>query len=288
MIPALITLLIVGSLFGTFFVVERFLPLRAHKAELIARLFVNLCFSAMAFVVAGMLVRPAAQSALHWAGAKPFGLIHVVPLPAWVQFVIAFLLMDLSFYWWHWLNHRSRFLWRFHNVHHIDADLDVSTGFRFHFGEVAMSAVFRVVQVALIGISAPAFAAYELVFQINTLFQHSNVRLPIGLERVLSMVFVTPRMHGIHHSQVRGETNSNYSVVFSWWDRIHRTLGLNIPQSEIVIGVPGYSTPGDRTLLNSILLPFKKQRDYWRMPDGTVALRINRAESTPNPTRLAE
>ncbi|MDQ3117145.1 MAG: sterol desaturase family protein [Verrucomicrobiota bacterium] len=288
MIPALITLLIVGSLFGTFFVVERFVPLRAHKAALIARLFVNLCFSALAFVVAGLLVRPAAQSALHWAGAQPFGLIHLIPLPGWVQFVSAFLLMDLSFYWWHWLNHRSGFLWRFHNVHHIDADLDVSTGFRFHFGEVAMSAVFRVVQVALIGISAPAFATYELVFQINTLFQHSNVRLPIRLERLLSMVFVTPRMHGIHHSQVQGETNSNYSVVFSWWDRIHRTLGLNIPQSEIVIGVPGYSTPGDRRLLNSILLPFKKQRDYWRMPDGTAALRINRAESTSHPTRLAE
>ncbi|MDQ3200474.1 MAG: sterol desaturase family protein [Verrucomicrobiota bacterium] len=121
--------------------------------------------------------------------------------------------MDLSFYRWHWLNHRSGFLWRFHNVHHSDADLDVSTGFRFHFGEVAISAVFRVVQVALIGISAPAFAAYELVFQVNTLFQHSNVRLPIRLERMLSKVFVTSRMHGIHHSQVQRETNSNYSVL---------------------------------------------------------------------------
>ena len=77
-------------------------------------------------------------------------------------------------------------------------------------------------------------------------------------------------------------------MVFSWWDRIYRTLGLNIPQAEIVIGVPGYSTPGDRTLLNSILLPFKKQRDYWRMPDGTVAVRLNRAEATAHPTRLAE
>lgn len=288
MIPALITLFIVGSLFGTFFLVERFVPLRAPRAGFIARLLVNLCFSGLAFVVAGMLVRPAAQSALHWASAKPFGLIHIVPLPVAVQFIIAFLLMDLSFYWWHWLNHRSGFLWRFHNVHHIDADLDVSTGFRFHFGEVAMSAVFRVVQVALIGISAPAFAIYELVFQVNTLFQHSNVKLPIRVERWLSKVFVTPRMHGIHHSQVEGETNSNYSVVFSCWDRIHRTLGLNIPQSEIVIGVPGYSTPQDRTLLNSLLLPFKKQRDYWRRPDGSEALRTNRAALSPRPTHLAE
>lgn len=287
MIPALITLLLVGSLFAVFFVLERFFPLRARKAEVIARLFVNLCFSALAFVVAGLLVRPAAQSALHWAGARPFGFIHLVPLPAAAQFTLAFLLMDLSFYWWHWLNHRVSFLWRFHNVHHIDPDLDVSTGFRFHFGEVAMSALFRVIQVALIGISGPAFATYELVFQINTLFQHSNVRLPIRLERVLNKVFVTPRMHGIHHSQVQGETNSNYSVVFPWWDRLHRTLGLNIPQAEIVIGVPGYSMPDDRTLLNSLLMPFKKQRDYWRGPDGAVPRRTSRI-APANPKKLAE
>ena len=160
---------------------------------------------------------------MRWAGLQPFCLIHVVPLPAAGQFIVAFLLMDLSFYWWNVLNHRIPFLWRFHNVHHIDPDLDVSTGFRFHFGEVAMSAVFRVVQVALIGISAPAFATYELVFQANTLFHHSNVRLPIRFERLLNKVLVTPRMHGIHHSQVQGETNSNY-----WWFPVvgsaHRTL----------------------------------------------------------------
>jgi sterol desaturase/sphingolipid hydroxylase (fatty acid hydroxylase superfamily) len=288
MIPALVTLLTVGGLFAALFVVERYVPLRAQKAELVARLVINLCFSALAFGIAAVLVRPAAQAALHWAGEKPFGLVHLVPLPRAAQFAIAFLLLDLSFYWWHWLNHRSRFLWRFHNVHHIDADLDVSTGFRFHFGEVAMSALFRVVQVALIGVSAPAFAVYELVFQVNTLFQHSNVRLPIGPERLLSKVFVTPRMHGIHHSQIQGETNSNYSVVFSWWDRLHRTLGLNIPQSEIVIGVPAYSTKEDGTLLNSLFLPFKKQREYWRMPDGTPIPRMNRAALSSEPTELAE
>ena len=287
MIPALVTLVIVAGLFGIFFVVERFVPLRATKSELLARLIVNLCFSALAFGVAAVIVRPAAQSAMRWAGLQPFGLIHIVPLPAAAQFIVAFLLMDLSFYWWHVLNHRVPVLWRFHNVHHIDPDLDVSTGFRFHFGEVAMSAVFRVVQVALIGISAPAFAAYELVFQANTLFHHSNVRLPIRFERLLNRVLVTPRMHGIHHSQVQGETNSNYSVVFPWWDRFHRTLGLNIPQSEIVIGVPGYSTHEDRNLVNGLLMPFRKQRDYWRTPDGKVPRRGANIGSA-NPMRLEE
>lgn len=287
MIPALVTLVIVAGLFGIFFVVERFVPLRTTKSALLARLIVNLCFSALAFGVAAAIVRPAAQAVMHWAGLQPFGLIHIVPLPAPAQYILAFLLMDLSFYWWHVLNHRVPFLWRFHNVHHIDPDLDVSTGFRFHFGEVAMSAIFRVVQVALIGISAPAFAAYELVFQANTLFHHSNVQLPIRFERLLNMVLVTPRMHGIHHSQVEGETNSNYSVVFPWWDRLHRSLGLNIPQSEIVIGVPGYSKHEDSKLVNSLLLPFRKQRDYWRTPDGKIPRRETSNGST-DPMRMEE
>jgi sterol desaturase/sphingolipid hydroxylase (fatty acid hydroxylase superfamily) len=131
------------------------------------------------------------------------------------------------------------------------------------------------------------FAVYELVFQANTLFHHSNVRLPIRVERLLNLVLVTPRMHGIHHSQVRNETNSNYSVVFSWWDRLHRTLGLNIPQSAIVIGVPAYSNPADNRLMDDLLLPFRRQRDYWRLPDGTAVGRDPAALSSGRST-LAE
>jgi hypothetical protein len=89
-------------------------------------------------------------------------------------------------------------------------------------------------------------------------------------------------MHGIHHSQVREETNSNYSVVLSWWDRLHRTLRLNVPQSRIVIGVPGYSAPEDNELRKLLSMPFQKQRDYWTRPDGEKIRREpeeSRAES---------
>jgi sterol desaturase/sphingolipid hydroxylase (fatty acid hydroxylase superfamily) len=210
-----------------------------------------------------------------------------MPMPVAVQFIIAFLLMDLAFYWWHVANHRIPFLWRFHNVHHIDPDLDVSTAFRFHVGEVALSTAFRIVQVSVIGLSAWMFAAYEIVFQANTLFHHSNVRLPIGIERLLNLVIVTPRMHGIHHSQVRDETDSNFSVVFSWWDRLHRTLGLNIPQPEIVVGVPAYARPEDNRFWNAFLLPFHRQRDYWRGEDGRLVQRHPAALSDKR-SRLAE
>jgi sterol desaturase/sphingolipid hydroxylase (fatty acid hydroxylase superfamily) len=284
--PAILTLAVTAAVFVALFTLEHFLPLRRRCSSLLPRVILNLVISAAGFAVAAIIVRPAAIATLNWTTQKPFGLVHLA-LPPVLGFIASFLLMDLTFYWWHLANHRIGFLWRFHNVHHIDPDLDVSTGFRFHFGEVAMSAAFRVVQVLLIGISMPAFAVYELVFQANTLFHHSNLRLPIRLERVLNKVLVTPRMHGIHHSQVRRETNSNYGVVFPWWDRVHRTLGLNIPQAEIAIGIAGYSLPDDNQLRNALLMPFRKQRDYWRRSDGTVVER-EKAPAEQNRTTLAE
>ena len=269
------------------FILERRQALRRNRRPLLPRLFVNAGISAAAFAVAALLVRPLAIATLEWASARPFGAVHLVPMPIAAQFVLSFLLMDLTFYWWHVANHRIPFLWRFHNVHHIDPDLDVSTAFRFHVGEVALSAAFRVVQVSAIGLSGWMFAVYELVFQANTAFHHSNVRLPIRLERLLNLVLVTPRMHGIHHSQVRDETNSNYSVVFSWWDRLHRTLGLNIPQSALVIGVPAYANPADNRLWTALLAPFHRQRDYWRRPDGTPIER-DRAALPDGRSTLAE
>jgi sterol desaturase/sphingolipid hydroxylase (fatty acid hydroxylase superfamily) len=100
-------------------------------------------------------------------------------------------------------------------------------------------------------------------------------------------LLVTPRMHGIHHSQVRRETNSNYGVVFPWWDRLHRTLGLNIPQAKIQIGIPGYAGPEDNKFWRIFLMPFVKQRDYWRKGDGSAPER-GAAELQEKPTRLAE
>jgi sterol desaturase/sphingolipid hydroxylase (fatty acid hydroxylase superfamily) len=283
------TPVIIATFFCFLLLIERTIPLRRRTNALFARLVLNLAMSALAFIVAGVLVRPLALHALAWSVQKPFGLVHLVPIPAIVEFVLAFLLMDLSFYWWHVANHRIAFLWRFHNVHHADPDLDVSTGFRFHFGEVAMSAAFRVAQVLVIGMPALAFSAYELTFQANTLFHHSNARLPIRLERILNKFLVTPRMHGIHHSQIQCEANSNYGVVFPWWDRLHRTLGLNIPQKRIVIGVPAYSKPDDNRLVNLVLMPFQKQRDYWERVEGitTVGTETEIIEKGP-PTKLAE
>jgi len=269
----LATALILGGLFVILFICERWVPLRQVRQRLARRLLVNLSISALAIGTAAALVEPASAIALEYISNRGFGLLSWIELPAAVRFVAGFVLLDLTFYYWHLANHKLSFLWRFHNVHHIDRDLDVSTAFRFHFGEVTMSAGFRVVQILLLGISPVNFAIYELVFQANTLFHHSNVRLPLMAERWLNLILVTPRMHGIHHSEIRRENNSNFSVVFPWWDRLHRTLRLNVPQSQIVIGIPGYAAIADGRLGEALLMPFRRQRDYWRRADGKIAER---------------
>jgi sterol desaturase/sphingolipid hydroxylase (fatty acid hydroxylase superfamily) len=126
-----------------------------------------------------------------------------------------------------------------------------------------------VLQVLLLGISPLTYLIYEALFTCGTLFHHSNVRLPLTIERLLNTVIVTPRMHGIHHSTVRNETNSNYSVIFSWWDRFHKTLVLNVPQLSIKIGVPAYQEIKDNRFWALIITPFMKQREYGRDANGS-------------------
>jgi len=164
-------------------------------------------------------------------------------------------------YVWHRLNHRVPLLWRFHLVHHTDLDLDVSTALRFHAGELLLSCGWRAAQVAVIGPPVALLLVFEVVFETATAFHHSNWRLPHALDRALAAVVVTPRMHGVHHSTRQAETNSNWSVLLSCWDRLHRTLRFERPAEPLVIGLPAYRDPlGARDLL---ALPFRRQRPAW-------------------------
>jgi sterol desaturase/sphingolipid hydroxylase (fatty acid hydroxylase superfamily) len=171
--------------------------------------------------------------------------------------------MDYTLYVWHVLTHRVPFLWRFHVVHHVDLDLDVSTALRFHGVELLLSLPWRAAQVALIGVSASAFTTWQLLLMASILFHHSNVRMSMRLERLVRVVLVTPRMHGIHHSTIRDETDSNWSSGLTLWDWLHGTLRWDVPQRRIVIGVPAYRDPADVSLVRILAMPFRRQRPSW-------------------------
>jgi sterol desaturase/sphingolipid hydroxylase (fatty acid hydroxylase superfamily) len=255
-----------------FFGLERARRLRRAKAPLLPRLLVNIALSAITFGTAAALVQPAAGAMLGYTEGRALGLVPLLGLGSAGEIAVAFLLLDLTFYYWHVANHRFALLWRFHNVHHIDPDLDVSTAFRFHFVEVGLSAGFRAAQVLIIGPSLVVYVAYDLVFQLATLFHHSNIRLPVSLERALNVLIVTPRMHGIHHSIVRHETDSNWGTIFSWWDRLHQTLRVDLPQEQIEIGVAPYRDESELTVARLWIMPFQAQRE-WRLPGGEVPVR---------------
>jgi sterol desaturase/sphingolipid hydroxylase (fatty acid hydroxylase superfamily) len=278
---------LVPGLFLLLLILESLRPLRRLKRRRAARYPVNLALTGLGFITGVLTVRPVALAAAVWAAPHSLGLLHLASLPLWLQVAAGVLLMDLTFYYWHRLNHTRPLLWRFHNVHHADPDMDVTTAFRFHFGEVLYSTVFRLLQVALIGVLPLTYLVYELVFNCCTLFHHSNLRLPLTWERRLNRVFVTPRMHGVHHSAVGAETNSNYSVIFSWWDRLNRSLKLNVGQSDIVIGVPGYLRPNDNRVLPLLALPFTPQRPYWRWPSGKTSLRPPTPAAPTSPHTMA-
>lgn len=254
-------------LFALLLVLEYWRPLRRWVVGLLGRLLTNAAVAVPAMAVMRLALIPAEVAVAYWAAQNGFGLLHLLPLPPWLHAVLAFLLLDYTLYLWHVLSHKVPFLWRFHNVHHTDLDLGVSTALRFHFGEMLLSGVFRTAGVALIGAGPVVVLVYEAVFEASVAFHHSNWRLPYRLEWALNRLIVTPRMHGIHHSVVRRETDSNYSNLLNVWDRIHRTIRLNVPQDQITIGVPAYREERELTAFQLLLLPFRRQRP-WRTPEG--------------------
>jgi len=258
--------LLACMLIALFWLQWRF-PLRRQQFRTLHRLIRNFLLSVPGFAVVRLAMLPIPLAAAMWAQDRHIGLLNWFALPRWVAVVATFPLMDYAYWWWHWANHMLPLFWRFHNVHHTDLDMDVSTAARFHFGEMLFSVGFLSLVVAFFGIAPIMLLVFFTTFEAATLFHHSNWRLPIGLERVLNMIIVTPRMHGIHHSIVQRETNSNWGTIFCWWDKFHRTLRRDVPQDELTIGVAAYRDERELTLGQLLVLPFRKQRP-WQLPDG--------------------
>jgi sterol desaturase/sphingolipid hydroxylase (fatty acid hydroxylase superfamily) len=253
--------------FGLFVWWERRRPLRREGEPKLTRDARNLVVAGIGALALQLTENTISGRLTACVERRKMGLLKLIRLPVWLETALAVLLLDYTLYIWHVLTHKVPFLWRFHIVHHVDLDLDASTALRFHFGELALSAPWRAGQIVVIGISPLAFSIWQTLLLVSILFHHSNVRLPIEIERRLNRVIVTPRMHGIHHSIVRAETNSNWSSGLTVWDRLHDTLLLNVPQDEITIGVPAYREPEDVGLLKILAMPFGEQRPTWYLPD---------------------
>ncbi len=248
------------------FLAERKRPLRRATQAGAGRIGPNLALGVMSMATVALVEQPLTRRLAARAEREGDGLVQALPLPAWTRDVAAVVLMDYTIYLWHIATHRVPLLWRFHLVHHIDLDLDSTTALRFHAIDMAMSAPVRAAQVAAIGVSPRALAIWRLWFFLSVLFHHSNFNLPERFERLLSRIVTTPRMHGIHHSAVRGETDSNWSSGLALWDHLHGSFRDDVPQDEIAIGVPAYRDAARTRLLPSLALPFADAPDAWSAP----------------------
>jgi len=245
---------------GAMLLAERVAPLRRTVESKLRRVVRNLSTGGVSLALMSLVQAPLLQPVAAWIVRDRVGLLQLVRWPAWLETLMAILLLDYTLWWWHWANHRVGFFWRFHLVHHVDRDLDASTALRFHFGELALSIPVRATQMILIGVDPRTLWLWQTILFGSILFHHANVRLPLRVERLLARLIVTPRMHGIHHSNRLDQTNTNWSSLLSWWDYLHGTILLDVPQEEITIGVPAYAAPSDVTIGKILLLPFRRQR----------------------------
>jgi sterol desaturase/sphingolipid hydroxylase (fatty acid hydroxylase superfamily) len=230
----------------------------------------NLAVAALAGGVMQFLEIPVALGFANQVETKRWGLVQQLSGPALPRVILAIVLLDYTLYLWHVLTHRVPFLWRFHEVHHIDREMDATTALRFHFGEIAISILFRAAQVIAIGVTPIALLSWQTFLFLCILFHHSNVRLPLNWERRIARLVVTPRLHGIHHSIEPAEMNSNWSSGFTLWDWLHGTLRTEVPQDSIVIGVSGYREDSDQRLANVLTLPFRDSPKVLEMPEQQV------------------
>jgi sterol desaturase/sphingolipid hydroxylase (fatty acid hydroxylase superfamily) len=193
------------------------------------------------------------------AEAQGWGLFHAIALPAWAAVVSAVILLDLAIYFQHVLFHAVPALWRLHRMHHADLEFDVTTGLRFHPIEILLSMTIKLAVVAALGAPAVAVLIFEVLLNATSMFNHSNVRMPLGLDRVLRWLVVTPDMHRVHHSIVSRETNSNFGFNLPWWDRLFGTYRAQpaAGHDAMTIGIEQFRDPRELRLDRMLLQPFR-------------------------------
>ena len=192
-------ILTIGT-FAALYVFERRKPLRRQIEPHETNAARNLAIASAAGLAVNFFEKPVTDKLTRFVEAKRFGLLKIVRLPKALEIVLAVVLLDYTLYIWHVFTHKTPFLWRFHQVHHADLDLSASTAIRFHFGEIIISVLWRAGQILFIGVSPAALNAWQTLLFLSILFHHSNTQLPKSLENKLNKLIMTPRLHGIHHS----------------------------------------------------------------------------------------
>jgi sterol desaturase/sphingolipid hydroxylase (fatty acid hydroxylase superfamily) len=233
-------------------------PRRRLTVSKASRWFGNIGIVVINTVVLRLLFPAAAVGVALWVGKMGWGLFNIVTAPYWVKVVLSAILLDFVIYLQHVMFHAVPVLWRLHMMHHADLDYDLTTGARFHPIEIVLSMVVKTAAIVVLGAPALGVIIFEILLNGTAMFNHGNIWIPLGVDRVLRLFVVTPDMHRVHHSVFPSETNSNFGFNLPWWDRLMGTYRAQPSRGHegMTIGLNQFRDQSRLTLPWMLILPF--------------------------------
>jgi sterol desaturase/sphingolipid hydroxylase (fatty acid hydroxylase superfamily) len=218
----------------------------------------NIGISALNTVLARLVFPVSAVAFAALAGTHGWGILQLMALPETAKIVTAIIILDLAIYFQHMLFHAAPSLWRLHRMHHADLDFDVTTGSRFHPLEILISMGIKFMVIAALGAPAVAVLIFEVLLNGASMFNHANLKIPQGADRILRLFAVTPDMHRVHHSITPFETNSNFGFTVPWWDHLFGTYRAQpaLGHNAMIIGIDQFRSTRDQRLDRMLVQPF--------------------------------
>ena len=232
---------------------ESFIPLNRYANERLRSSLPNIGLT-VGLVLTNLLLSFASARVASLAHDNQFGLLFLFELAPWIVLIVGIAALDLFAYLAHMLLHKSWLGWQFHRVHHSDADVNVTTAFRQHPGETVWRMFWQVLAVVVFGLPLSVVAVYLTISALNAQLEHANIKVNETLDRWLRLVVVTPNMHKVHHSREQHQTDTNYSNIFSVWDRMFRTYTATVDFQTLRYGLDGFDK--QQTLPALLKLPF--------------------------------
>jgi sterol desaturase/sphingolipid hydroxylase (fatty acid hydroxylase superfamily) len=254
------SLLVAGGILF-FWIIESFIPLFSFRYKKIQHAGLNIFFTITTLIVnfsfAYLIVR-----ASEYTNQHKLGLLNLVKLPLWLYILLGLMIMDFTSSWLiHWLQHKIKWMWKFHLIHHSDTWVDTTTANRHHPGESIFRAVFTFIAVAICGASIWLIFMYQSFSVLFSQFNHANISFPRWLDKALSWVIVSPDMHKVHHHNAQPLTDTNYGNIFSWWDRLFGTYVDVKDVSQLKYGIDTYPLEKENNSLGKLLkIPFEEYR----------------------------
>lgn len=267
-IPTVFRALILIGGVVVFWMLEGVFPLFSFQYKKTGHAGLNLFFTLTTAII-GFSLATVLLLTSDFVSNNQIGLIYLVELPLWFQFVIGLLLMDLiGAYCAHLIEHKVKWMWKFHLVHHSDTHIDVTSGLRHHPGETLIRIGFTLIAVLIVGAPMWLIMVYQSLSVLFAHITHANIDFPKRLDRVISYVFVTPLMHKVHHHYQRPLTDTNFGNIFSIWDRLFGTFAQVEDTNKIIYGVDTHMNPLENERLGNLLgIPFQPYRDSEKFKD---------------------